>query len=84
LGWPSPEVPVFRNVGFRGVALTTIFAFGRGCAVTGLGLEGIFMLVRMPRGVALAAFIFSGCCRVGRSNQQTRGQRAIEPLMASR
>src|SRR5437868_12778474 len=74
LGWPNPEVPFFRNGDLRGMALTTIFAFvGRSssCAVIGLGLEGIFMLVRVPRAIAMAAFIFSGCCRARQSRQES-------------
>jgi len=80
LGWPNPEVPFFRNGDLRGMAWTTIFAFvGRRGAVIGLDLEGIFMLVRAPRGVAMAAFIFSGCCS-GRDNQDNK---AIELSMAA-
>jgi hypothetical protein len=72
LGWPNPEVPFFRNGDLRDVALTSIFVFvGRSCAVIGLGLEGIFMLVRVPRAVAMAAFIFSGCCRTRHSRQES-------------
>lgn len=42
------------------MALVTIFASGRACAAIDLGLEGVLMLIHMPRGAAMAAFIFSG------------------------
>lgn len=79
MGWPNPEVPFFRNGDLRDVALTSIFVFvGRSCAVIGLGLEGIFMLVRVPRAVAMAASFFRDV--VGRDIQD---KKAIELSMAA-
>jgi hypothetical protein len=53
------------------MALTTIFAFvGRSCAVTGLGLEGIFMLVRVPRLLPWRRSFFRDV--VGRDNQDKK------------
>jgi hypothetical protein len=57
------------------MALVTIFVFGCGCAA--IGLEGGLMLVRMPRSIAMAAFIISGCF-VGRDHQKTHCQGAIK------
>jgi hypothetical protein len=79
LDWPNPEVPFFRNGDLRDMALTSIFVFvGRSCAVIGLGLEGIFMLVRVPRAVAMASSFFRDV--VGRDIQD---KKAIELSMAA-